>query len=591
MSGPGSKETRPAPAVAAAESDQHALVRPGNPAPSVGRCGLGAYLRALSPTWLALGLYLLLSLLFFGRQVVGHLGSAVIAPNDIDPSQYQWFLAWWPHAILHGLNPFITHQVYVPQGYNLTWTTSMAGPALVLAPLTIAFGSTVSFNVFSLLAPTLSAWSAFLLCRHITRRTWPSLFGGFAFGFSGYMLTTTQGDPWLAFVALLPAFVLLILKWLDGSLSSRPFVGLMALGIAFQFLTSVELLATATLLAGFALLAALILLDDRRAALLGLVLRLVLAGAVAAVVLSPFLIFMFSPHPVPNQALLLAKAPTDPISFWVPGPLQARGAWQAAQWARIGISGVTNTFAFLGVPALLIVAAFARERRRERTVWLLVICFLASALAVMGVRLVVAGHDTGLPLPWALIRKLPFFQYALPVRLGVFPALIAAVVLAMWLADARWGSLRWVGGALAAAALIPSLSAPVWHSATVDPPFFSTGEYHKYLSRSDNVVTIPVDGPNERWQARTGFAFNIVGGYLGAFPSSYTRFAAWNALLNGKRSADWPRALRTYLAAKHATVILIDKRLGPRWPQLFTPLGLTPVDTGGVLFYRLAPPL
>jgi len=544
---------------------------------------------ASSPGAIALGLYLLLSLVFFGRHVVGQLGSAVIAPNDIDSSQYQWFLAWWPHAILHGLNPFITHQVYVPQGYNLTWTTSMAAPALLLAPVTLAFGSTVSFNVFSLLAPTLSAWVAFLLCRHITRRTWPSLFGGFVFGFSGYMLTTTQGEPWLAFVALLPAFVLLVLKWLDGSLSSRAFVGLTAVGFAFQFLTSAEVLATATLLGGFALVVAFVLLADHRAALLGLVLRLVLAAVVAAVVLSPFLVFMLRPHPVPNQAIAFSLGPTDPISFWVPGALQARGPWQAAQWARLGVPPSQDSFAYLGLPVLLIVAAFGWDRRRERSTWLLVICFAAFVLAVMGVRLVVLGHDTGVSLPWALIRKLPFFQYALPVRLGVFPALIAAVILAMWLAAARSGSLRWVGGVLAVAALIPSLSAPVWHSTTVDPPFFSTGEYRSYLSRSDNVLTIPVDGPNERWQARTGFAFNIVGGYLGAFPSSYTQFAAWNALLNGKRSANWPQALRAYLAAKRATVILIDKRLGPTWPQLFTPLGLTPTNTGGVLIYRLAP--
>ncbi len=46
---------------------------------------------------------------------------------------------------------------------------------------------------------------------------------------------------------------------------------------------------------------------------------------------------------------------------------------------------------------------------------------------------------------------------------------------------------------------------------------------------------------------------------------------------------------KALLAAKDATVILIDKRLGPTWPQLFTPLGLTPIDTGGVLIYRLAP--
>jgi len=542
---------------------------------------------ARSPTALAFGLYLLLSAFFFGRQVLGHLGSSVIAPNDIDSSQYQWFLAWWPHAILHGLGPFITHKVYVPNGYNLTWTTSMAGPALVLAPLTLAFGATVSFNVFSLLAPTLTAWAAYLLCRHITGRNWPSLFGGFVFGFSGYMLTTTQGEPWLAFAALLPVFVLLVLKRLDGTLLARPFVGLMGICAAFQFVTSAEVLATAILLGAVILVVALILFGERRRALAGLLAPLALAGILAVVLLSPFLLAMLGPHPIPNQAIAFAKAPTDPISFWVPSPNQARGAWQAAQWARIGVGGAANSFAYLGLPVLLMIGAFAWTRRRERTAWLLITSFLVCVVAVMGVRLVIAGQDTGIALPWALIHKLPLLRYALPVRLGVFPALVAAVIAAIWLAAGRAGPLRVGAAMIAVAALVPSLSVPAWHSTADDPRLIATGRYRSYLRASDNVLTIPADGPNERWQERSGFAFNIVGGYLGAFPHSYTRFAAWNALLNGKRSADWPRALRSYLTAKHATVILIDKRLGPTWPALFTPLHLTPVDAGGMLIYRL----
>ena len=86
-----------------------------------------------------------------------------------------WFFAWWPHALLHGLNPFVTHVMFVPDGFNLTWATGMPGPSLLLAPITLAFGPAVTWNVIQLASPALSAWTAFLLCRHVTRRTAPSL--------------------------------------------------------------------------------------------------------------------------------------------------------------------------------------------------------------------------------------------------------------------------------------------------------------------------------------------------------------------------------------------------------------------------------
>ena len=69
-----------------------------------------------------------------------------------------------------------------PQG------TGAPGPSLLVSPLTLAAGPVVSYNLLALLACPLAAWSAFLLCRHVTGRFAPSLLGGYLFGFSTYML-------------------------------------------------------------------------------------------------------------------------------------------------------------------------------------------------------------------------------------------------------------------------------------------------------------------------------------------------------------------------------------------------------------------
>ena len=362
----------------------------------------------------------------------------------------------------------------------------------------------------------------------------------------------------------------------------------MAAGVVVQFLTSAELLATATLFGGFALAVAYGLFPERRAALREVSGRIVIAFLAAAVVLSPFLVFTSGRTRLPTRHSRSPGADRPDLVLGTRPPTGPR-CLAASQWSKIGVPANQDSFAYLGLPLLLIVGVFAVQRWREHTARLLVICFLVIGIAVMGVRLVILGHATGLSLPWALFRHLPLVRYALPMRMAVFLSLVAAVILAMWLA--RSGSaVRWGAGWLAVAALLPSLSSPVWHSTAIDPPFFQHGEYKRYLSRADNVLTIPVASQNQRWQARTGFAFNLVGGYLGAFPHAYTRFAAWNALLNDKPSANWPQALRSYLAAKRATVILIDKRYGPSWRHLFDPLGIRPVDTGGVLLYRLRPP-
>ena len=77
--------------------------------------------------------YLLLSLLYFGT--VGDYGGSYLG-YGLDPIQFVWFLNWWPWAIAHGLNPFISCYVWYPQGFNLTWATSVPAAALLMWPLT-----------------------------------------------------------------------------------------------------------------------------------------------------------------------------------------------------------------------------------------------------------------------------------------------------------------------------------------------------------------------------------------------------------------------------------------------------------------------
>ena len=102
------------------------------------------------------------------------------------------------------------------------------------------------------------------------------------------------------------------------------------------------------------------------------------------------------------------------------------------------------------------------------------------------------------------------------------------------------------------------------------------------------MLTIPAWGPNERWQADTGFRFQLADGYAGnPFPASYTRYPTWNTLLTGDLTPGYASQLRRFVAAKGVTAIVVDETVPGPWTKLFGTLGVRPVSTSGVLVYRL----
>ena len=78
----------------------------------------------------AFALYLAFSIMFFGRALFGHLSDFYLSIG-VDPALMMWSLVWWPHAIVHGLNPLLTHAIWAPSGFNLAWSTSIALASLL----------------------------------------------------------------------------------------------------------------------------------------------------------------------------------------------------------------------------------------------------------------------------------------------------------------------------------------------------------------------------------------------------------------------------------------------------------------------------
>lgn len=134
-----------------------------------------------------LGLYLLVAMVYIGRFALPSPAGGTLGTGP-DVQIFLWGLRWWPYALAHGVDPFVAHVVWAPFGSNILWTTTVPAISLLIAPVTILLGPAVAWNVLCVLAPALGAWAAYLLCRELTGRLWPSAFGGALFGFSSFQL-------------------------------------------------------------------------------------------------------------------------------------------------------------------------------------------------------------------------------------------------------------------------------------------------------------------------------------------------------------------------------------------------------------------
>ena len=167
----------------------------------------------------------------------------------MDPNFYIWSLRWWPYAISHGLNPLYSRQIGAPVGFSLAWTTTAPALAVVLSPLTAAFGPITSLNL------TLAARGAgvglggFVVARRLTGRFWPALLRRgrlWLLALRGW--SHRRGQANLAVIMLLPLMVYLALLWRDGKLGRPLFVGLMAVAMTAEFYVFNEAFAEMTVL-------------------------------------------------------------------------------------------------------------------------------------------------------------------------------------------------------------------------------------------------------------------------------------------------------------------------------------------------------
>ncbi|MGH9182014.1 MAG: hypothetical protein ACRDY5_09910, partial [Acidimicrobiales bacterium] len=306
----------------------------------------------------ALVAYLVLAVVLFSATWVSAQGRWI--GDGGDPPLFMWFLRWVPYALSHGVNPLVTSHLNLPDGVNLMWNTPVPLAGLLAAPLTVAMGPILAYNVLVTLAVALSAWCAYLMLRRYVASPWAAGLGGLLYGFSPYVLAHARAHLNLT-AALVPPLMLLLLDDVLVRQRRPPLVDGLLLGLlaAGQLLLSEELLASEMLVALLGL-AVLVALNGRRSLEPARVAHACRALAVAlavslAIVAWPLHVQFFGPQRVRGGTLWRSGVfVSDLLAFVVPSGNQAlSSAWTRSVTEQFSSACcVAEKNAYLGVPLL-----------------------------------------------------------------------------------------------------------------------------------------------------------------------------------------------------------------------------------------------
>ncbi len=519
--------------------------------------------------------FVIVSLAFFGPSHVSAFSRELFSPTP-DSQSFVWFLNWWPFALAHHLNPFITKYVWYPVGFDLAWATAVPAVALAMAPVTLVLGAQASFNILAIAAPALSAAACFYLVNYLTKEYLPALVAGYLYGFSSYELGQMLAHTNLDLTFLVPLAVLLFILRVHGRIGRIWYVLLFALVLAIQFGTSSEIFATTSFFGAISI-GVFWLLGERtlRRNIWDVCVDSLWAYAAAIVVLAPYLYYMVSgAGSVPGQINSPALYSVDLANFIIPTPvtridLSTFGSTAATfDGGNFGEMG-----AYLGLPIILILLRSVTTNWRKYETKAITIILGITAIASLGPVLHIYGNSLGVPLPWLIATHVPLLRYALPARFSLYVALIAAVGVAYWLSGItsrtqvvpRYGAVI-----IAVLFMVPNSQYFVWSAIKV-PAFLTQAQVGHYLSVRENVVFIPYgpEGQSMYFQYASAMRFTQSGGYVGYPPAQFRTAFGWkrNQFEQGLRDFCKQNRVSKLIVAPQTNSLLAANIEALAWPS------------------------
>ena len=535
-----------------------------------------------------------------------HLGTRLTGSAGGDTGVYVWNQWVFRHELVENRKlPYFTDVLFGPDGQtDLSLHNYTTFQNLVAAPLANLFSVVETFNIVYLLMVVLTAYSTFLLARHVTRGVPESFIAGLLFAWSPVLVTRGMGHFSLVAAAPLAIFLLILMR-ADGHERLRDALAL-GLTIAWAATTDVYFAIYCLLIGAVFLVARVVSIEPSRHAgrdraavwglnvaalcLIGLIVAIAFSGGwevtvagrtvqtrslytpvlaltiviliqlarkfrlslvtltrndvrrfagltaaaavVGAVLVSPALYaaaVRIAHGEFDTPAIYWRSSPPgiDLLSLILPNPNHVLAPDWISQWLAARPNRYLENVASLPLVAIgILVLAWRSGWRPSR--WWTALCVMFGLLA-LGPFIHVAGINTYVPGPWAVLRYVPLIGLAhTPARFSVVLTLGFAIVVAEALRELgrrKPGHRRGLligAGVLLVAELLP---APLTlHSAEVPP-------LYRHVAAAPATITlleIPYgvrDGVSSfgNFSARTQFfqtahGKTLMGGYLSRVP-------------------------------------------------------------------------
>ncbi|MCL4309970.1 MAG: hypothetical protein M0Z32_03195 [Actinomycetota bacterium] len=362
---------------------------------------------------------------------ITRFGSQWYADSSGDAIQNLWNFWHVRQSIATLQSPYHTSMLFYPEGTTLLAQTLSPTNSFLGAGLSLVLTPYQAYNTVMILAVVLSGLSGFLIAYYFSRSYWPSIVGGFIYGFSGFaMLHLSYGRINLMSLEWVPLFLIFWHKLLTRPSLKR---GLLAsLFLILTAYTDLYYLFFACFTAAIFLAVFMFRNGWRRILDRRYLVPLALFGSLFLLAFGPFLLALISAelkdpfidaHPAATYSI-------DLLAPFLPGFLKG---WYSSrlsfgEGAGEGLIGVT-------VLALAAYVVIKRKQfgKRFPLEWLLLlgIGFLYS----LGPVLHVYHHTFGnhLIMPYTVFQDLlPFLRLAgMPDRIMALTTLAAAVIAAV----------------------------------------------------------------------------------------------------------------------------------------------------------------
>jgi hypothetical protein len=539
---------------------------------------------------------------------------------NADPTLFIWFIEWWPFAIIHHLNPFVTAYMWAPEGVkNLLWLNAIPGLSIIFSPLTVLIGPVFTYNIIALLNPALSAFFAYILIKYITKNTPASAISAYIYGFSSYIMGNS--DMNVFFICLIPLIVYLFLLKYDYKINTAFYIIISASILALEFLISPEIYLIILFIAIISMLIYILFIikNKKNEYLSKFIINsfyFILSYVFSIAFISPFLFIML------ESVSKSPKYPMNPISWStyiinliLPGPVIFFGG---KLFYEIFHFRIRETASYLGIPIFIMLIWFAYEQWKKKSKFFTgkYLLTLLSVILIfsLGPFLHLNGNNTNIPLPWYIFYKMPLIGKVIPIRFMLFAFLILSIIIGLWISSPNSSpalnkTTKYIILFLAIISFIPNQF--YFDSNSHMPRFFYKKEYKRYIKENSNVLIIPFSnsGYSLLYQAYTKNYFKLAGGYndITFIPSSYSNSLIFKHLTYNKkfRNINLNKNLKTanlfkkFLRNHKINYIIVVRGRDAyipgycsyhpfkRFKNILNTINIKPVKKSGILLYKI----